>query len=52
MKDSTKNEIEGGAKQASGKVVRSPGLRASGQDEQFEGKVQKKVGQIERMLEE
>jgi len=58
MNPSTKDQIEGtlhdlkgNLKTKAGKVTNNPNLKAEGQDEQFAGKVQKKVGQIEKVLE-
>jgi uncharacterized protein YjbJ (UPF0337 family) len=58
MKPSTKDQIQGAfhemkgkAKQTVGQVTKNPDLAAEGQDEKLAGKVQKKVGQIERVLE-
>jgi len=58
MKSSLKNQAAGTAKIASGKIkettgklVGNPRLKATGRAEQVEGRVQKKVGQIERVLE-
>jgi len=58
MKPSTKDQIQGTflemkgkAKETVGQVTKNPKLAAEGQDEKLAGKVQKKVGQIERVLE-
>ncbi len=58
MKPSTKDqiqgklhEIKGKAKQKAGKVTNNPDLAAEGQAEKIGGVVQKKVGQIEKVLE-
>jgi uncharacterized protein YjbJ (UPF0337 family) len=58
MKLSTKDqitgkvhEVKGTAKETAGKVTNNPNLEAEGQSERFAGKVQKKVGQIEKVLE-
>ena len=58
MKDSTKDQIQGNLHEAKGKVkekagrlINDPNLQADGQDEKVAGKVQKKVGQIEKVLE-
>ena len=57
MKPSTKDRIEGKlheltgtAKEKVGKITNDPNLAAKGQDEKFAGKVQKKVGQIEKVV--
>ena len=59
MKSSTKNQATGTAKIASGKIketagklVGNPRLEASGKADQVEGRVQKKIGQIERVLDQ
>ena len=58
MKTSTKDQIEGkfhelkgDVKQKTGQVTNNPKLETKGQTEKFAGKVQKKVGQIEEVLE-
>jgi len=58
MKPSTKDqiqgklhEIKGKAKQKAGQVTNNPDLAAEGQGEKIGGVVQKKVGQIEKVLE-
>jgi uncharacterized protein YjbJ (UPF0337 family) len=58
MSNSTKDQVEGAAhefkgsvKEKAGKVVNDPELEAEGQDEKVAGKVQKKVGQIEKVFE-
>jgi uncharacterized protein YjbJ (UPF0337 family) len=58
MKDSTKNKLEGAAHELKGKVkekagqaTNDPDLEAQGADEKVAGKVQKKVGDIEKVLE-
>jgi uncharacterized protein YjbJ (UPF0337 family) len=58
MKPSTKDQVEGAfhemkgtAKQKVGQVTNNPNLAAEGQGERLAGKVQKKVGQIEKVLE-
>jgi uncharacterized protein YjbJ (UPF0337 family) len=57
MKESTKDQIEGKAhevkgavKETIGNVVNNPNLEAEGQDEKIGGKVQKKVGEVEKVL--
>jgi uncharacterized protein YjbJ (UPF0337 family) len=45
------HEIKGGVKQKVGKVTNNPDLAAEGQGEKLGGKIQKKVGQIEKVLE-
>ena len=58
MKPSTKDqakgklhEVKGDIKQKAGRATNNPKLEAEGQDEKFAGKVQKKVGQIEKVFE-
>ena len=58
MKESTKDELQGKAhevkgavKEAAGKVTNNPDLEAEGQGEKLGGKLQKKVGQVERVFE-
>jgi uncharacterized protein YjbJ (UPF0337 family) len=58
MKPSTKDQIQGTfhemkgkAKQTVGQAIKNPNLTAEGQDEKLAGKVQKKVGQIEKVIE-
>ena len=58
MKPSTKDqiqgalhEIKGDAKKKAGEVTNNPDLAADGQNEKLAGKVQKKVGQIEKVFE-
>jgi len=57
MKDSTKDqvqgkghELKGAVKEKIGHAVNNPDLEAEGQDEKVGGKVQKKVGQVEKVL--
>jgi uncharacterized protein YjbJ (UPF0337 family) len=58
MKPSTKDQIQGKfhelkgkAKQKAGQVTNNPNLADEGQGEKIAGIVQKKVGQIEKVLE-
>ncbi len=58
IKESTKDQIKGTlhdlkgqVKEKVGKLTDNPKLTAEGQDEKLAGKVQKKVGQIEKVLE-
>lgn len=58
MKSSTQNLAKGTAKTlagkvkaATGKLVGNPRLEAAGKSDQVEGQVQKKIGQIQRVLE-
>jgi uncharacterized protein YjbJ (UPF0337 family) len=57
MRESTKDQIEGKVHEAKGKVketagklTNNPELEAKGQDEMIGGKVQKKIGQVEKVL--
>lgn len=57
MKDSTHDkaegtgkEIAGKIKEVAGKVTNNPTLRDKGLDEQVEGKVQKKIGDVEKVF--
>jgi uncharacterized protein YjbJ (UPF0337 family) len=58
MNESTKDEIKGNiheakgtVKEKAGQVTNNPNLTAEGQNEKLAGKVQNKVGQIEKVLE-
>jgi len=58
MKPSTKDQIQGKihelkgkGKEQAGRVTNNPNLEAEGQAEKIGGKIQKKVGQIEKVLE-
>jgi uncharacterized protein YjbJ (UPF0337 family) len=58
MKDSTKDKVKGAAhelkgavKEKVGKAVGKPDLQDEGTGEKVAGKVQKKVGDIEKVLE-
>lgn len=58
MKDSTKDKVEGAAHKLKGKVkegvgrmTKNPDLAAKGTDEKIGGKIQKKVGDIEKVFE-
>jgi uncharacterized protein YjbJ (UPF0337 family) len=58
MKDSTKDKIEGAThelkgavKEKVGRVTNDPDLEAEGTGEKVAGKVQKKVGDIEKVIE-
>ena len=58
MKPSTTDQIEGNihkmkgkVKEQAGKATNNPNLVAEGQDENLAGKIQKKVGQIEKVFE-
>ena len=45
------HEIKGKAKQKAGELTHNPDLIDEGQSEKLAGKVQKKVGQIEKVFE-
>jgi uncharacterized protein YjbJ (UPF0337 family) len=58
MKDSTKDKVEGAAhelkgavKEKIGHMTNDPDLEAEGQGEKIGGKVQKKVGDVEKVFE-
>jgi uncharacterized protein YjbJ (UPF0337 family) len=58
MKSSTKDqvkgvfhEVKGAAKEVAGKLSDNPKLEGEGLGEKIAGKVQKKVGQVEKVLE-
>ena len=58
MKDSTKDKIEGGVHDAKGTVkekighaTNNPNFEAEGKDEKVGGKIQKKVGDVEKVFE-
>jgi len=58
MKLSTKDqvkgklhELKGAVKLEAGKVTKNPDLADEGQAEKFAGKIQKKIGQVERVFE-
>lgn len=59
MKNSTKDqaegkfhEIKGAAKQKIGKATNRPRLAEQGTDEKVGGKIQKKIGQVEKVFED
>ena len=58
MKDSTKDKVQGAVRDAKGTIkekvghaTRNPNLEAEGQDEKVAGKIQKKVGDVEKVFE-
>jgi uncharacterized protein YjbJ (UPF0337 family) len=58
MKDSTKDklqgaahELKGAAKEKAGELTKNPRLMDEGTDEKVGGKIQKKVGDIEKVFE-
>jgi uncharacterized protein YjbJ (UPF0337 family) len=57
MDPSTKDELQGKAhelkgavKEAAGKLTNQPELEADGQNEKLAGTIQKKIGQVEKVL--
>jgi uncharacterized protein YjbJ (UPF0337 family) len=58
MKDSTKDQAQGALHEAKGKIkekvghaTNKPNLQDEGTDEKVAGKIQKKVGQVEKVFE-
>jgi uncharacterized protein YjbJ (UPF0337 family) len=58
MKDSSKDQVQGVAHEAKGKIkeklgrmTNNPQKEAEGQDEKIGGKIQKKIGQVEKVFE-
>jgi uncharacterized protein YjbJ (UPF0337 family) len=47
----TAHEVKGAIKEKAGKAVGNPSLEHRGQDEKAAGKLQKKIGDIEKVLE-
>ena len=45
------NELKGKAKEKAGRMTNDPKLEAAGQDQKVAGKIQKKIGQIEKVFE-
>ena len=45
------HEVKGKVKETAGQVVGNPDLESEGQAEKLGGKVQKKVGQVEKVFE-
>ncbi len=45
------HELKGQVKETAGKVGNDPDMTAEGQSEQLAGKIQKKIGQIEKVFE-
>ena len=59
MKASTRNqargkfhEVKGSAKERMGRATNNPRMEIEGNDEKTTGKVQKKIGQIEKVVED
>ena len=46
------HEVKGGIKEKAGKLTNDPDLEAEGQVEKVAGKIQKKIGQVGRVLEQ
>jgi len=44
------HEVKGKVRAKVGRVTNNPSLEAEGQGEKFGGKVQKKIGQVEKVL--
>lgn len=58
MKTSTKDQLagnfheaKGAVKEKAGQITKNPDMAANGHDEKVSGKIQKKVGQVERVME-
>ena len=58
MKDSTHDKIHGAVheakgaiKEKAGQLMNNPNLQAEGSDEKLAGKIQKKVGDVEKVFE-
>jgi uncharacterized protein YjbJ (UPF0337 family) len=56
MKNSTKDqvagkahEVKGAIKEKAGRAAKNPELEAEGQDEKVGGKIQKKLGEVEKV---
>lgn len=45
------HQVKGAVKETAGKVFNSPKLRAEGHHERVAGKIQKKIGQVEKAFE-
>ena len=45
------HELKGGAKETAGKVTDNPKLEGKGKAEKLAGRIQNKIGQIEKVLE-
>jgi uncharacterized protein YjbJ (UPF0337 family) len=58
MRDSIKDEakgkaheVKGAIKETTGRVINNPKLNAEGRQERVAGKIQQKIGQVEKVLE-
>jgi uncharacterized protein YjbJ (UPF0337 family) len=49
--EGTVHKVAGAVKEKAGQILNNPRLEAEGKNENLHGKVQKKVGQIEKVLE-
>ena len=49
--EGTLHDVKGSLKEKAGKLTNNPNLTAEGQGEKLGGKFQKKVGQVEKVLE-
>ncbi|MDT8070358.1 MAG: CsbD family protein [Terriglobia bacterium] len=45
------HQVKGAIKETAGKVINNPRLEAKGHHERVAGKVQKKIGQVEKVFE-
>jgi uncharacterized protein YjbJ (UPF0337 family) len=45
------HELKGSAKEKAGQIANDPDLAAEGQGEKIAGKIQKKIGQVEKVFE-
>ena len=50
MKSGTRDEAEGKIKEIAGKVSMDPDLEAAGKDENLDGRVQDKIGQVKKLV--
>ena len=53
IKDKAKgnfHQVKGAVKEKVGRTMNNPRLQAEGQDEKISGKVQKKIGQLEKII--
>jgi len=45
------HQVKGDIKEKAGQITNDPKLEAKGQDEKLGGKIQKKIGEIEKVIE-
>jgi uncharacterized protein YjbJ (UPF0337 family) len=45
------HQVKGDVKEKAGQITNDPKLEAKGQDEKLGGKIQKKIGEIEKVIE-